>query len=202
MAFQYFDFGRSLWRQISCFPSIVIFHQYRLLKFKFNTSYHINVRLCCSKPALKLLQCKLPETDVRFLFWNEAKPWHIHCLIIVHMFISYGFNLQTKCAITFNVTSGTCSLVILNYWVLCCDVRYDCRIKTMFSSSLPPVMSRRTHVLFTLIVVACAKWCPTHIVLFGFCFVFQRLVYRMTPVSLNCPFLIIFILYFLLYRDI
>jgi hypothetical protein len=31
-----------------------------------------------------------------------------------------------------------------------CDVRYDFRIKTMFSSSLPTVVCRRAHVLFTL----------------------------------------------------
>ena len=165
--------------QISCFPSIVIFHQYRLLKFKFNTSYHINVRLRCSKPALKLLQCKLPETDVRFLFWNLTKPWHIDCLIIVHMFISYGFNLQTNCTIAINVASGTCSLVILNYWLLCCDVRYDFRKKTMFGSSLPPVKCRSAHVLFTLIVFVCAYWCPPHIVFIGFCLVVLPLVHTL-----------------------
>ena len=31
-----------------------------------------------------------------------------------------------------------------------CDVRYDFRITTMFSSSLPTVVCRRAHVLFTL----------------------------------------------------
>jgi hypothetical protein len=36
-----------------------------------------------------------------------------------------------------------------------CDVRYDFRIKTMFidSSSLPPIICRRVHVLFTLFVL-------------------------------------------------
>jgi hypothetical protein len=36
------------------------------------------------------------------------------------------------------------------FWVPCFDVRYDFRIKTMFGSCLPPVVCRRTHVLFTL----------------------------------------------------
>jgi hypothetical protein len=36
------------------------------------------------------------------------------------------------------------------------DVRYDSRIKTMFGSSLPPVVCRRTGVLFTLFVFVCA----------------------------------------------
>ena len=43
--------------------------------------------------------------------------------------------------------------------------------KTMFSSSLPPVVCVRAHVLFTLFVLVCIYWCPTHIVL-CFCFVF------------------------------
>jgi hypothetical protein len=34
----------------------------------------------------------------------------------------------------------------------CCDVRYDFRVKTMFGSSLPPVVCRRAHLLFTLFV--------------------------------------------------
>ena len=36
------------------------------------------------------------------------------------------------------------------------SLRYDFRIKTMFGSSLPPVVYRRVHVLFTLFVFACA----------------------------------------------
>ena len=41
-------------------------------------------------------------------------------------------------------------------WVQCCDVRYDFCIKMMFGSSLtlPPVVCRRAHVLFTLFVLA------------------------------------------------
>jgi hypothetical protein len=44
-----------------------------------------------------------------------------------------------------------------------CDIRYDFHIKTMFSSSLPPVVCRRTHVLFTLYVFVCGLWCITYI---------------------------------------
>jgi anti-sigma factor RsiW len=39
--------------------------------------------------------------------------------------------------------------------VASCDVRYDFRIKTMFGSSLLPVVGRRAHVLFTLFVFVC-----------------------------------------------
>ena len=45
----------------------------------------------------------------------------------------------------------------------------------MFGSSLPPVICRKAHVLFTLYMFAWIKWCPTHIVLY-FCFVCFRLV--------------------------
>jgi hypothetical protein len=41
---------------------------------------------------------------------------------------------------------------ISTFWVQCCDVRYDDRIKTMFGSSLPAVVCRRARVLFTLFV--------------------------------------------------
>jgi hypothetical protein len=42
-------------------------------------------------------------------------------------------------------------LGIFTLW-LCCAVRYDFCIKTMFVSSLPPVVCRRAVVLFTLLV--------------------------------------------------
>jgi hypothetical protein len=77
--------------------------------------------------------------------------------------------------------------------------------KMKFGSSLPPVVCRRAHVLFTLFV--CVYWCPTHIVLcfcfiflphvytilpvsLCFCFIFLPHVYTMLPVSLDCSFLI------------
>ena len=61
-------------------------------------------------------------------------------------------------------------------------LRYLC----LFGSSLPPVVCRRDHVLYTLFVFTYA-WCPTHSVLW---FVFRRLVFPMLAVSLDCPFLI------------
>jgi hypothetical protein len=72
------------------------------------------------------------------------------------------------------------------------------------SSSLPPVVCKRAHVLLTLFVFDSTQWCPTHIVL-CFCFSsscvpyvvsffvlctqccqFLRLVYPMLPVSSSC----------------
>ena len=57
------------------------------------------------------------------------------------------------------------SVVLFTFWVPCCSVRYDFRIKAMFSLSLPPVVCRRAHILFTLFVFVCVLWCPKHIAL-------------------------------------
>jgi hypothetical protein len=46
-------------------------------------------------------------------------------------------------------------LCVFKFWVPCCDVRYDFRLKTIIGSSLPPVVCRRFHVLFKLFVFAC-----------------------------------------------
>ena len=78
-----------------------------------------------------------------------------------------------------------CCPILFTFWVPCCDVRYDFRIKTMFGSSLTAVICRRVHVLFTLFVFVCVQWCLTHIVLCSN-FVCLRLVYPMLPVSLCC----------------
>jgi hypothetical protein len=44
---------------------------------------------------------------------------------------------------------------VFTFWVPCCDVCYDIRITTMFSSSLPPVVCRTAHVLIALFVFVC-----------------------------------------------
>jgi len=65
----------------------------------------------------------------------------------------------------------------------------------MFGSSLPSVVCRRAHVLFTLFVFVCVYWCPTHIV-FCVCFVFLRLVHPTFPVSMQCtvyPIIVVFV---------
>ena len=50
-------------------------------------------------------------------------------------------------------------LCVLTFWIPCCDVHYDFRIKTMFGSSLPPVVCRRAHIIFTLFVFVCKYIC-------------------------------------------
>jgi hypothetical protein len=80
-------------------------------------------------------------------------------------------------------------LCVFTFLVPCCDVGCDFQIQTMFGSSLPPFVCRRTHVLFTLFVFVCVWWCPAHIVLVGGV-VCLGLVCPMLSVSLDCLFLI------------
>jgi hypothetical protein len=80
-------------------------------------------------------------------------------------------------------------LVLLLYFftflVPCCDVRYDYRVKTMFGSSLPPIVCGRLMsylrclCLFAYIGVQHILSC-----------VFLGIVCPVLPVSLDCPFLI------------
>ena len=46
-------------------------------------------------------------------------------------------------------------LCVFTFWVRCCDVSYDFRMKTMISSPLPPVVCRWALVLFTFFVFVC-----------------------------------------------
>ena len=86
--------------------------------------------------------------------------------------------------------SFLCSPIICIYVLIsCCDVRYDFSINMMFDLSLPPVVCRRAHVFFTLLVFALRTLVSkTYCVVFLFCF--YRLVYPMLPVSMDFPLLI------------
>jgi len=78
---------------------------------------------------------------------------------------------------------------VFMFWVACCDVCYDFRIKTMFGSSLPPVvlgglMSYLRYLWFFLLHrVVSNTYCVVFFVSFFF-------VLSMLPVSLDCPFVI------------
>ena len=56
-------------------------------------------------------------------------------------------------------------LCVFTFGVPCCDGSYDFCIKTMFGSSLSPVVYRCAHALFTLFVFVFVQWCPTHNIL-------------------------------------
>ena len=82
-------------------------------------------------------------------------------------------------------------LCVVTYWVPCCDVCYNFRIKMMFGSSLPPVVCRSAHVLFILFVFVCVQKCPTHCVVFFVCFSLSCVPYAASFSVLSifdCPF--------------
>ena len=56
---------------------------------------------------------------------------------------------------------------------------------TMFGSSLPPVVCRKAHVIFTLFVFVCVKWYPSR---FVFLFCLSSFCNPILPVSLDCSF--------------
>ena len=67
---------------------------------------------------------------------------------------------------------------------------YDFRIKTMFGSSLPPVVCRRAHVLFTLFVFVQLRTVVsnTYCVVFLFSFSSSCVPY-VASFQIDCPFL-------------
>ena len=102
----------------------------------------------------------------------------------VHVLLCYIF--FCACMFAYSDVQHFVLSNISTYWVQCCDVHYDFRIKTMFGSSLLPVFCRRAHVLFTLFVFVCVQWCPTRIfVLFVFVLC---LMYPTIPVFPDFPF--------------
>jgi uncharacterized membrane protein YesL len=153
---------------------------------------------------------------------HRSNYWKMQYKLLVSIFWSKRlvtcFVLNTVdgiCVITLlvfmHLFDGPCcsSFNFFCFFLLCvftfcisCDVSYDFRIKTMFGSSLPPVVYRRDNVLFMLFVLVCVYWYHRHIVL---CFSSSCRVYPMQHVSLYCPFLIapsVFsIVYYLHLRD-
>jgi hypothetical protein len=58
------------------------------------------------------------------------------------------------CLFTYNDVQHVVLSYVFLFWVPCCDVRYEFRITMMFGLSLPPLVCRNAHVLFTLFVFA------------------------------------------------
>ena len=78
-------------------------------------------------------------------------------------------------------------LCVFTFLLPCCDIHYDSCIKTMFGSSLPPVVCRRVHDLFTLFVFTHSG--AQHL-LYGVFAFFVFVLCVVHPVSLDCSFLI------------
>jgi hypothetical protein len=88
-------------------------------------------------------------------------------------------------------------LFIFTFWVLRSDVRYDYCIKTMFGSSLPPVVCRRAHVFFTLYAlvansgvrhILCYVFALFVFVLCTLCWQFLWIVHFLSPLRYSLTF--------------
>jgi hypothetical protein len=80
-------------------------------------------------------------------------------------------------------------LCVFTFWVLCCDVRYDLCIKTMFASFFPPVVCKRAYLryLCLLRILASNTYCAVFLFLF---FSSSCVPYVATFSGLfDCPFL-------------
>jgi hypothetical protein len=92
---------------------------------------------------------------------RHNRYFHSHCPVMSHHNLMYSLHTNThneyQCinVAYFFLVFCVVLLCVFMFWVMHCDVRYDFRIKTMFidSSSLPPIICRRVHVLFTLFVL-------------------------------------------------
>ena len=64
------------------------------------------------------------------------------------------------CLIVFRVVH-VIILHVFTFLVLCCDVRYNFRLKTMFGSSLQPICFVDSSFIFMLVACIIVYWCPT-----------------------------------------
>jgi len=110
------------------------------------------------------------------------------CLILLTFHSHLLFYILSKLRIQINCFGKACILTCL---VPCCDVRYHFHIKTMFGSSLPPVVCRKAHVQLCLLACICISYC----VALCFLFVCHRSVFCVPNVAsfsgfsiLDCPF--------------
>ena len=161
-------------------------HEIEKIYKQFNKSDNITPRW---RPEMRTCLVVVKLSRMIFILMLKNCPIRILYLLytvyLIGHFPSIHCNTSTK--IVLNSFSFLCcpsmGLFVLGS-VLWCPLRFP--HKTMFYSSLPPVVCRRTLVLFKLFVFLCVQWCSMHIVL-CFYFVFLRL---MLAVSLDWQFLI------------
>ena len=94
--------------------------------------------------------------------------WYFNYIFIIVIPIIWWpiySDLSLRRSISFDVHDSSFYFIVLSYCVsLRSEFRYDFRIKTIQGSSLPPVVCRRVHVLFTFCI--CLRM--THCVVFCF----------------------------------
>ena len=141
------------------------------------------------------------------MLWGQCCS-KVFCVVFCgSLFLSLSFSFldvfivdKIKLNAATNVISSSSSqyrcvvlLCVFMFWVPCCDVRYDFRFKTMFGSSLLPVVHRSALVLFLLFVFVCD--CVQQILCCVLCCVGLRPVSCVLNVAslsglsiLECPF--------------
>ena len=80
----------------------------------------------------------------------------IHQVIMKRKFNSENQQLFCRVRVAHVFSFLCCPIMCLYVLSPSCDVRCDCSKKNMFCSSLPSVVCRKAHVLFTFFVFVCA----------------------------------------------
>ena len=114
-----------------------------------------------SKLLAGLLNLTLPSLSISRS--SESK----HLKVIIN--ITNIKKMQTMRCLSLTRLVCVVLLGVFTFWVPCCDLCYDFRIKTIFGLSLPLVVCRRVHVLFTFL---CVYLCIVHVVSKTLCCVF------------------------------
>jgi len=120
-----------------------------------------------SEMTIALFSISLYIYDIRSLAFD---PYMCFLRYPTSRYISKGREVKDLILTTFTRESGQHQCEVAVFFALlrrglCCDVRYDFRIATMFGSFSPQIVCMKAHALFTLFVFVCAYRCPTHIVL-------------------------------------
>ena len=143
---------------------------YSSLPLRFSQMFIIDVSHSFHTAGVYMLKARTAYCSLAPKFINSCFWWGPCCSIVLFLFLGCVFVLLAfvLCHLP-KVVCVSCNrhrfeilgfmLFILSYYmfVLWCPLRYP--YKTMFYTSLPPVVCRRVYVLYMLFVFVCAQWC-------------------------------------------
>ena len=133
------------------FPPISVFN---LSLFIFTSQYLTFVSIYLYPPVFNIcLYLSLPPsfllTQCLICKWMQKYHYILifcrrsrNCLPFTNIWVHPGFSGGVRVAHSFSLCVCVVLLWVFTFLNQCCDVRYDFRIKTMFGSSLPPVVCR------------------------------------------------------------
>ena len=131
----------------------------RLIVLKTKLDFSSVIMLLLSKPSLLWIihSTDTVNYDWKCLFQNKnLSTWSWWVRVVLYL-VYVGLVLLSAC-LTIIIFLVFCVVLlrVFAFGVHCCELRYDFRMKTMFGSSLPPIVCRMPHVLLTLFVYAYA----------------------------------------------